>query len=61
MDLPNKALEDCGVKQRFILLPPDDQTAGFVFIPPEIYDAAIRVKLIPSHEEVAEMMEELDA
>jgi hypothetical protein len=61
LEVVNKSLEDSGAKQRFIVLPSVDQTLGFVFIPPEMYADAVRVRLIPTSDEIAQMMEELDA
>jgi hypothetical protein len=46
----NEALEDSNVEQRFIVLPAGDQLVGVVFVPPVVYDKAVRAKLIPKHE-----------
>jgi len=48
----NEALEDSKVEQRFIVLPAGDQLVGVVFVPPAVYDKAVRAKLIPRYEDM---------
>ena len=48
----NEALEDSKVEPRFVVLPAGDQLIGVVFVPPAVYDKAVRAKLIPRHEDL---------
>lgn len=50
LELANQALTDSDVKQRFIALPQADQFVNLVFVPPSVYEAAVREKLIPTPE-----------
>lgn len=48
----NQAVADAGAKERFIELPPISQLVFIVFVPPEVYDRAVRARLIPTLSDV---------
>lgn len=54
LELVNRALAESDVKQRFIVLPDVDQFVNLVFVPPQVYAAAVREKLVPSQDELSE-------
>ena len=54
LELVNQALEISGTTQRFIPLPAADQFLTLVFVPPSVYEAAVKEKLIPNQEDTFE-------
>jgi hypothetical protein len=48
--LNNEVLAGEKIESRFFALPPTDQTVQFIFVPPMIYDKAIKTGIIPDFE-----------
>lgn len=59
LELVNRAIGESGSKLRFIPLPQGDQIVCLVIQVPDVYGAAVRVGLIPTPEQVNEVLDEL--
>jgi hypothetical protein len=57
LDLVNKALKESGAKERFIPLPAVDQCWSIAFVPPAVYNKAVRAGLIPTQGRVDKWLE----
>ncbi len=57
LDLANQVLQNTKVKERFIVLPAVDEWVNLVFVPTDVYEAAVREKLIPKQEDLIDMDE----